>query len=410
MIQGSEVGDTRRDIIEEYIRYASKHAPGWEEAHALIASMVVSHAIRDARIPWTRPQIFLMLVAPPGKGKKFVIDLAVSSIIPRGWASRVRDIRPIDMVSTLTRSDLNATPILIVEEFGYCLTSDYTAVHSFVLSAYCGEAWRYRSKAGTIVVPSEYMRLSMLVSMSPHILSGLMPRRGKASRFKHMATDIVSRMLITSGSLDLRRASDFVPESDLSSAVALLRRSRVSHARFEFDSSNTKNEILSYAEDAKRKHEGLIGMVFSRIHEHIVKLAAAYSASKHTTIIGPESAEFAIGMISRILPDILSVADATIRFVKGVEKAKDLRTKIRKILKRSTGPMNLRDLYRRLGITKEEILDTLKSIYGSSIRLIVDGRSTLVCDKAGTEYCARCPYKLKCYIQYHLRKMDEETS
>lgn len=384
-------------LIEEYTKFAEKQAPGWKTAHTVLACLAVGHTIRDKVIPYGgNPRIFTLLVAPTRTGKTFSTTLAMRSLLPPDWILNLATATPEGLIEILNNAE--TVPVLVIDELGKSLATEYSRLDHFILRAYNDEEWWHivRDKNKRRRVPRERMRVSIVGMSTPKTLIYTSPRQ---PLFMHAISGLLSRFIVISGQLT-KKPKYLEPDTTFRVAIEIIANTPLKN-RFTID-NNAAEEILNTADSLVAKYGDLeiAGNAVRGIHEHMAKLAACHAASRLEDHIEIEDAEFAIETIQHnigislgILEDAAEIADIR------TARTRKLALKLIAILNEHGEPLNARYIYRRLRISAQELKNDVLPLAQSLDEKIVefyDGPKHIICGMHGTDICRSCRYHDVC--------------
>jgi len=382
-------------LMDEYVKFAEKQAPGWREAHAALACLAVGHAIRDRIIPLAgHPRVFLLLTAPTRAGKTYITKLAEHSIFPDEWYLDIATATPEGLAELLSNTE--EPPILVIDEIGLSLAADYSRIEHFLLRAYNGDPWRHIVRGQPIYVPKHRMHVSVIGMSVPQTLIQLRPNMPV---YMYAISGLLSRFLVMTGRLT-KQPLYMEPDPRFRAAIKTIAETPLSH---KFTISNTAiQEITNMARNLEQRYADtdMASNIVKGIHEHIARLAACHAASRLEDHIDEEDADYAITIIEdnidhamEIIEDIEIVDQKTATIHKKATRLIAILAKVKK-------PVTARYLYRKLKVSADEfrrhILPTARS-WNENIRVFPDGRTDIICSQYRTKLCEQCKYKHVCW-------------
>lgn len=389
--------DNNKSLLEDILGQMEKIKSSWKYAYVIIACLSINHAIRNAEIPWTNPRIFTLLLANMAQGRSHTIKTSTRYFIPEEILIYVNKATPIDLVSILPVNDMRDYSVIVIEDFDYSLTKRLSAIHSFICSAYDQIPWWYGDGLNRFTIPANNIKVSIIASASIYVLSDLFTGTKYRKLKKYLLLDILSRMIIVSGYLDLRKECCPLPQSKFKYFISSLRESSLARDKFLFENNSIRNEVINYVENVvSGLNDECLKSIFSRLHQHVVKIAASHSVLRNDNVIDDSDIDFALDLFDELMPHQIRVLRKVL--INTQHSARDIQI-IRRICEKfnkADGPINLRSLYRGLGISKEKLVEILRKNFGQKIRFVSDGRSLLVCNKKGTLYCNKCKFRLQC--------------
>ncbi|MEX0567632.1 MAG: hypothetical protein Q6363_000530 [Candidatus Njordarchaeota archaeon] len=382
--------------LEDILDLVEKSSSSWKHAYVIIACLAINHSIRDADIPWTNPRILAVLLADMAQGTSHTISLATKYFVPKEDIVYINKPKPVDLASILPIGENSRYPIIVIEGFDYSLSKRSTAIHSFISSTYDQTPWWYTDGINRFMIPAESMKISMIATASPFILTNIFKKMRLKNIKKYLLLDTLSRMIIIPGRLDLKDSPPLL-SSKFRYITKYLRNSPLSREKFRFENNDIKNEVIWYLEQISPKFDNtFIKNTFSRLHHHIIKIAVSHTVLRYDNVINDSDIDFALDLLDDMLPyKIKTLQNILVNSLRSTRNEHIIK-RIRETLHNADGPIKVRSLYRKLGITKEKLIRLLNQTFGKKIKFISDGRSLLVCSKLGTERCNTCMFRLQC--------------
>lgn len=388
-----------RIFLEDIIEKIGKYYRGLSDTFAILTCLAVNHAISFARMPVASSRLFVALDSSFSHEKSFIIRTFAKYMIPENWYAHLYKPSVEEIVFLFwPKKGVVKPPILILEDFDYSFIKNPAGIHSFISAVYDDIPWWFYSEKTNSIVPVDVSGISLLADISRKIFceSSLLL---DDEIHKHFLVDIFSRMVIVRGRVNLDsllRAPDEL--KIIRSIIGWISEHPYMFLRFEFEHTSVKKEVLDFCEEkiSENRDDTFIMSAVSRLYEHVIKIAVAHAACRLDNTVDDNDIDFAIDIIDRILPIKIKMIRDILFIIAREYGEKILINRLVRIMKKFRQPIRLREIYRRLGITKEETKILLKKVYGEKVRYVYDGRSCLVCCKIGSEDCLSCRYRLQC--------------
>jgi len=360
-------------LIEEYAKYAQQYAPRWTTAHYVLAALAVNHAIRNARIPMSRggPRIYALLIAPTSAGKGLTYSIAESSILPESWTLHLSIATPEGLAEALLdERELPEPPIIAMSEFGQSLATEYSRIQQFILESYDGRPWISKTKSNPIRVPAHRTRISFVGMTTPEPL--LDPNLPRNLIYRYAVSGLMARMILLTGDIRYSEVPDYIePRREFAEAVAYVSQTPIAHSQFRMP-IQLRHEIGAFVDEIHDKYQELRG-VFGRLGEHIIKLAAAFAASRLEDIIEEQDVDSAIDILRDVIPSVAKLVGDILSTTPQEIRVETLERRLYRLLRERAGnkPIPLRDAYRSLHVRKDDLLRLIDELEDDRIRVFL---------------------------------------
>ncbi len=395
--------------LEDVLRKISKYYPEISNTLAILICLVVNHAISYAKIPVTSPQLYVMIDSNFSQEKSFIVKLFTKYMVPENWYANLYNPSMKKIISLFwPRKGVVKPPILVIEDFDYSFINNPVEMHSFISATYDDIPWWTYSENMRSIVPINTSGVSLLAIASRYVFGDASILLSGDDTYKYLLIDILSRMLVVSGRIHINRLLDIPKDIKIVKIIAeKISGHSLAFSKFEFENSSIKNDIIAFCEEKMDENRDNISVksALSRLYEHTVKIAVAHAVSRLDNKIEESDIDFATDILEKILPLKINMVQELLLKITKDYRERILISRLIRIMKKFKQPVRLREIYRKLGITKEEAKVLLKKVYGEKIRYVYDGRSCLVCTKFGTDDCLSCRYRLQCINKRDIVKM-----